>query len=216
MSTNATTPVPAATTAGAAKAKVDYQSFLKLMTAQLRNQDPLAPMDGSQFITQLAQFSTVEQSVEANATLTQLLDTLKASTTRFDMAFLGRTVEASTDTFGLTGGEARLAYAVDASAAKVRIDILDGEGKPVRSLPGEIGAGRHELHWDGRLTDGSAAPDGTYRVKVVAQNAAGDALDAATVVSDRVKEVRQVDGASIFVLEGGAQIGAGDILGISA
>lgn len=199
-----------------AKATVDYQSFLKLLTAQLRNQDPLAPMDATQFITQLAQFSTVEQGMQTNQTLTQLLETLKASSARFDMAYLGRTVDAATDVAGLVDGELRMAYAVDPEATEVRVDILGADGKVVRSLPGKTGSGRHELLWDGSLADGTSAPDGTYRIKIVAKNAAGDPLDAATVVTDRVREIRQVDGTSLFVLDGGATVRAEDILGIRA
>lgn len=205
-----------ATTASDAKATVDYQSFLKLLTAQLRNQDPLAPMDATQFITQLAQFSTVEQGMQTNQTLTQLLETLKASSARFDMAYLGRTVDASADVAGLAEGGLTVAYAVDPAATEVRIDILDLDGKVVRSLPGETGSGRHELRWDGSLADGGSAPDGGYRIRVVARNAAGDPLDAATVVTDRVREIRQVDGGSLFVLDGGATVRAEDILGIRA
>jgi flagellar basal-body rod modification protein FlgD len=205
-----------ATTAADSKTAVDYQSFLKLLTAQLRNQDPLAPMDATQFITQLAQFSTVEQAMQTNQTLTQLLETLKASSTRFDMAYLGRTVDASTDVAGLVDGELKVAYAVDPAATEVRIDILDLDGKVVRSLPGETGSGRHEVRWDGSLAGGGSAPDGSYRIRIVAKNAAGDPLDAATVVTERIREIRQVDGTSLFVLDGGATVRAEDILGIRA
>jgi flagellar basal-body rod modification protein FlgD len=205
----------AASPDAAAKASVDYQSFIKLLTAQLKNQDPLAPMDASQFMSQLAQFSTVEQAVQTNQKLESVLGELKSSGARFDMAYLGRKVEASTDTFGLTGGTNNLAYTVDAGAATVRIDIVDDSGRTVRSLPGETGAGRHALAWDGKRTDGSTAPDGTYRTKIVARNKAGDTVASASVVVDTVKEVRQVDGASLFTLTGGAKVQGKDILGFT-
>jgi flagellar basal-body rod modification protein FlgD len=213
--TDKTGAAAAAAPDAAAKASVDYQSFLKLLTAQLKNQDPLAPMDASQFMTQLAQFSTVEQAVQTNQKLESVLGELKSSGARFDMAYLGRKVEASTDTFGLTGGTNNLAYTVDAGAATVRIDIVDDSGRTVRSLPGETGAGRHALAWDGKRTDGSTAPDGTYRTKIVARNKAGDTVASASVVVDTVKEVRQVDGASLFTLTGGDKVQGKDILGVT-
>lgn len=197
------------------KTAVDYESFLRLLTAQLQNQDPLAPMDATQFVSQLAQFSTVEQGMQSNRKLSELLETLKSSASRFDMAYLGRRVEAATDMVGLKEGEARAAYAVDGAAASVRIDILDGQGTVVRTIQGETGAGRHSLVWDGRRADGSTVPDGPYRLRVTARNAAGDAVPSATVVSDRIKEIRQVDGASLFLLEGGGLIRAEDMLSVS-
>jgi flagellar basal-body rod modification protein FlgD len=197
------------------KTAVDYESFLRLLTAQLQNQDPLAPMDATQFVSQLAQFSTVEQGMQSNRKLSELLETLKSSSSRFDMAYLGRRVEAATDVVGLKDGEAKAAYAVDASAASVRIDILDAEGVVVRTIKGETGAGRHSLVWDGKRADGTAAPEGPYRLQVIARNAAGDTVPSATVVSDTIKEIQQVDGSSLFLLEGGGLIRAEDMLSVS-
>ena len=99
------------------KATVDYESFLKLLTAQLRNQDPLAPMDATQFMTQLAQLSTVEQSMRSNDTLGKVLDTLKSSGMRMDMALLGRKVEVASDQLSLTGGNAQATVAFTAPAS---------------------------------------------------------------------------------------------------
>lgn len=197
------------------KAAVDYESFLRLLTAQLQNQDPLAPMDATQFVSQLAQFSTVEQGMQSNRKLSELLETLKSSSSRFDMAYLGRRVEAATDVFGLKEGEAKAAYAVDASAASVRIEVLDAEGVVVHTAQGQTAAGRHEFTWDGKRADGSTLPDGPYRLRVTARNSAGDTVPSATVVSDTIKEIQQVGGSSLFLLEGGGLIRAEDMLSVS-
>jgi flagellar basal-body rod modification protein FlgD len=153
--------------------------------------------------------------VQTNQKLDSVLDELKSSGARFDMAYLGRKVEASTDTFGLTGGSNNLAYTVDASAASVQISIVDGSGQTIRTLKGDASAGQHALVWDGKRSDGSTAPDGTYKVKIVARNKAGDTVTSASVVTDTVKEVRQVDGASLFTLTGGAQVHSSDIVSVT-
>ncbi|HYH20747.1 MAG TPA: FlgD immunoglobulin-like domain containing protein, partial [Azospirillum sp.] len=168
-----------------------------------------------QFMAQLAQLSTVEQGVKTNDTLKQVLETLKNSGMRMDMAYLGRTVEASTDTLALSGGTAKMAYAVEGSAASVKIDVLDAAGRTVHSAAGSPQAGRQVFAWDGKRADGGTAPDGTYHVRITAKDKAGATLKAATVVTDTVKEVRTVDGATQFLLKGGATVRAEDILSAS-
>lgn len=194
---------------------LNYETFLKLLTAQLQNQDPLAPMDATQFMNQLAQLSTVEQSMKTNDTLGQVLDTLKSSGMRADMAYLGRTVEASSDSLTLTNGAAQTAYAVDGNPAKVDIAVLDSAGKTVYSADGAAQSGRQVFSWNGKRSDGTQAADGTYKIKVTAVDAAGTSLNTATVLTDTVKEVRTENGTTKFVLKSGATIADTDVLAAS-
>ncbi|MBK1840844.1 flagellar hook assembly protein FlgD [Azospirillum sp. YIM B02556] len=222
MTTTSGTGLPTTTTKTAAaateepkKATVDYESFLKLLTAQLRNQDPLAPMDATQFMTQLAQLSTVEQSMRSNDTLGKVLDTLKSSGMRMDMALLGRKVEVASDQLSLTGGKAEAAYTVDGSPASVKLEVLNGAGSVVYSTPGSPKTGRQVFDWTGRTASGGTAPDGVYTLRVTAKDKDGKALNSATVVTDTVAEVRSVDGASKFVLKNGATVDSGAVLSAS-
>lgn len=217
MTTTTATTTTGTTGTGqaAGKATVDYESFLKLLTAQLRNQDPLSPMDATQFMTQLAQLSTVEQGVRTNETLTQVLDTLKSSGMRLDMAYLGRQVEASSDRIALAGGEARMAYAVDGTAASVTVEVLNSAGTTIHKAAGATGTGRQTFTWNGRTASGGTAADGVYTVKVTAKDKDGKALDVATVVTGTVSEVRTEDGATRFLLGNGITVGGGDILSAS-
>ncbi|MBK3775948.1 flagellar hook assembly protein FlgD [Azospirillum sp. YIM DDC1] len=207
----ATTPPSAA----AKKQTVDYEAFLKLLTAQLRNQDPLSPMDATQFMTQLAQLSTVEQGVRTNETLGQVLDTLKNSGMRLDMAYLGRKVEAASDRISLSEGKAEMAYAIDGAAASVKIEVVNDAGQVIYSAPGSPKTGRQTFTWDGKRSDGTAAADGTYLVRVTAKDKAGASLTTATVTTDTVAEVRSVNGETQFVLKGGATVKGTDILSAS-
>lgn len=212
------TGTAASTAKGAAdsgKATVDYDSFLRLLTAQLRNQDPLAPMDATQFMTQLAQLSTVEQAMRSNDTLAQVLDAVKSSGMRMDMALLGRTVEAASDTLALDGGTGSIAYTVDGVPAAVRIEVLDRNGQTLRAVDGIPAAGRQTFTWDGRTGTGATAPDGLYTVRITAKDKDGNALETASVVSDTVSEVRNVDGVSRLVLKSGAVVDADAVLSAS-
>ncbi|HYF86647.1 flagellar hook assembly protein FlgD [Azospirillum sp.] len=223
MTTTPSTGVTAATTAKSAaasaeeakKATVDYESFLKLLTAQLRNQDPLAPMDASQFMTQLAQLSTVEQSMRSNDTLGKVLDTLKSSGMRMDMALLGRRVEVESNQLSLTGGKAEAAYTVDGQPASVKLEVLNSAGNVVHSTPGALQTGRQVFSWTGRTPSGGTAPDGLYTLRVTAKDKDGKALNTATVVTDTVAEVRSVDGATKFVLKNGATVSSDAVLSAS-
>ncbi|GLR83196.1 flagellar hook assembly protein FlgD [Azospirillum oryzae] len=197
------------------KPTVDYESFLKLLTAQLRNQDPLAPMDATQFMTQLAQLSTVEQSMRSNDTLGKVLDTLKSSGMRMDMALLGRKVEVASDQLSLADGKAQAAYTVEGTPASVKLEVLNGAGSVVYSSPGSLKTGRQVFDWTGRTTSGGTAPDGVYTLRVTAKDKDGKALNTATVVTDTVAEVRSVDGVSKFVLKNGATVDSGAVLSAS-
>lgn len=197
------------------KPTVDYESFLKLLTAQLRNQDPLAPMDASQFMTQLAQLSTVEQSMRSNDTLGKVLDTLKSSGMRMDMALLGRKVEVESNQLSLTEGKAEAAYTVDGQPASVKLEVLNSAGNVVHSMPGALQTGRQVFSWTGQTAGGGTAPDGLYTLRVTAKDKDGKALNTATVVTDTVAEVRSVDGATKFVLKNGATISSDAVLSAS-
>lgn len=205
----------AAATEETKKPTVDYESFLKLLTAQLRNQDPLAPMDATQFMTQLAQLSTVEQSMRSNDTLGKVLDTLKSSGMRMDMALLGRKVEVASDQLSLTEGKAQAAYTVEGTPASVKLEVLTSAGSVVYSSPGSLKTGRQVFDWTGKTASGGTAPDGVYTLRVTAKDKDGKALNTATVVTDTVAEVRSVDGASKFVLKNGATVDSGAVLSAS-
>jgi len=200
------------------KTTSDYQTFLKLLTAQLKNQDPLSPMDATQFVTQLATFSQVEQLVNANKGLTQLVDATGANTNRMDLAYIGRTVEAQTDRFSFDGQNAPLAYAVGKDSKTVEIQIKSADGTVIKTIAGETAEGRHEITWDGTQDDGTKAPAGTYLVEAVAKTDKGDKVDAVVVVTDQVKEVifSPDAGGAVLVLKGGGQVRSADVMKVSS
>jgi len=209
-------PVAAGTTelnsAASVRLAADTQSFLKLMTAQLANQDPLAPMDPTQFVSQLAQFSTVEQAVQSNLRLGEVLSELRASGDRLDLSYLNRRVEVLSEHIALAQGGAQARYSIPPDTAAAEIRILDADGRLVRSLPAETLPGQHALTWDGRDAAGLPRADGPYRVEVVARNSAGDSLPTAMTVNAQVTRVHRQDGTTLFQLDNGLLVGREDIL----
>lgn len=157
----------------------NFENFLKLLTTQLRQQDPLAPMDSETFTQQLVQFAGVEQALRANERLDALIETVRMGQLLTAAGYVGRQVElAGEELFLPAEGEARIAYVLPETAASVRLRVLDGQGRVVHERDAPVAAGRHLLLWDGRGDDGQRLEPGSYRVEVTALDAEGAPIEA--------------------------------------
>jgi flagellar basal-body rod modification protein FlgD len=182
---NATTNTNAAT-----KGLSDtFDTFLKLLTAQLQNQDPLSPMDSSKFTEQLVQYSQVEQQIASNTKLDTLAAQLKASSAGSALSYLGNTATFNSDAKALTDDGASWKYALGASSVDTKISIVDAKGNTVYTTTGERGAGAHDFAWDGKTNSGADAPDGIYHLKVAATDADGKTIETAIAVQEMITGV---------------------------
>jgi flagellar basal-body rod modification protein FlgD len=173
----------------------DYDMFLRLMTAQLKNQDPLQPLDGTQFVAQLAQFSGVEQQIKTNERLDSMLGALTRSAAEVSLAFLGRTVETVSSSVELRAdAPAPFAFEVERSASKAVAVVTDAAGVEVRKFDVDATVrGRTEASWDGLDSLGTRATPGVYAIRVQIYDDAGKkvidelpTLTRATVVEARI------------------------------
>jgi flagellar basal-body rod modification protein FlgD len=144
----------------------DLDSFLLLLTTQLKNQDPLAPLDSNEFTGQLVAFAGVEQQIATNDHLEQLLNLQSASLAASIIGFVGTDVVAEVSQVPLQGGEAKFTYSLTGNAKNVVISITDDKGNIMLTKAGELSAGDHEFVWDGNDVNGQKVPDGPYRVSV--------------------------------------------------
>jgi flagellar basal-body rod modification protein FlgD len=186
-----TTQQAAAPTNKAATELADtFDTFLKLLTAQLQNQDPLSPMDSAKFTEQLVQYSQVEQQIAGNTKLDALAAQLKAGAAGTALSYLGKTALFDSNAAGLVDGEAKWQYAIDAGAATATLTVTDSKGKVVYTAEGDAAAGPHAFEWDGTQTgtDQKAAP-GTYYLAVTARDGANEAIDTAVAVSEHITGV---------------------------
>lgn len=185
----------------------DINAFLKLMVAQVRNQDPMQPMDSTQWVAQLAQFSSVEQQVQSNSKLADVLTELKSTSERMDLSYIGRTVEVEGTEVALKDGKLTARYTVPDGAASTSVYVLDSSGTVVRSFSSDSTAGTYNLSWDGKTSDGVQLEDGTYTIYVDAKNDAGKAVAGSSVTYDAtVTRVRRVDGETLFDLSTGTSV----------
>jgi flagellar basal-body rod modification protein FlgD len=186
------------------KLDADLNRFLTLLISQLQNQDPLEPLDANQFTSQLVQFASVEQQIYQNANLEKLLAAQQTTELASTVGYLGKQVEASGNTLPLQDGKAFAFYTLPQTASEATITIKDATGKTVAALPANAAAGRHEVHWDGRATNGRKLPDGTYSFQLEATDRSGNAIPATQTYSGRV--------TGIMADETGTRLSLGDKL----
>ncbi len=168
----------------------NFDTFLVLLTAQLQNQDPLSPMDSTQFTEQLVQFSQVEQQIRTNEQLEGLVGQYQAASAGAALSYLGRDAIIEADETYLAGGEANWAYRLPEAATDLTINVRDSRGRVIYSSTTEArGAGEHLFTWDGTTTDGETAPDGVYTLEIEASNADGEELTASIAVRETIMGV---------------------------
>jgi flagellar basal-body rod modification protein FlgD len=197
-------------------------TFLKLLVAQMNNQDPLNPVDNSQVTSQMAQISTVTGISTLNGTVSQLVSQLQQSQAMQSTQMAGHTVlvpgnaltlatsaaaSGSTPTSAAYGG-----FKLSQAADSVSVTVKDSSGATVRTLNlGALGAGVQDFSWDGSTNSGAQAAAGSYTYSVAAQ-AAGQAVTATAYSAQQVVGVApQSDGSVQFLLANGSQVGFGSI-----
>jgi flagellar basal-body rod modification protein FlgD len=197
-----------ASVSGSAAGLADnFETFLTLLTEQMKNQDPLSPMDSTQFVNQLVQFSSVEQQINQNKNLEALIGLQLAASQSGAAAYLGRDVSVSTPLAELTDGEASWSYSLPRAAAEGKLVIENAEGKIVRVADSGRAQGAHEFIWDGKDNTGVALPNGVYRLSVAALDSAGDEIAATTENRGRVTAVDFTgEGPVVFIGKVGASL----------
>jgi flagellar basal-body rod modification protein FlgD len=146
----------------------NMDAFLLLLTTQLKNQDPLSPQDSTQWVTQLVQFSGVEQAIHQRQALENLVNLQLAWQSTNAVGYIGKTVEASGEHVYLEKGEATIRYTLDDDAGQATVIIKDLSGKTVRELTVDRTKGTHTVTWNGKDSNGVALDDGFYSVSVKA------------------------------------------------
>jgi len=193
----------------------DYQSFLNLLVAQVSNQDPLEPMESSQFVSQLAQLTQVEQSVQVNSQMEALRRQLSLNAALSETALIGREVTVPSETFTLDETGGRFSYELGTAAETVQLQIRDASGTLIAVMdqpPAEAGV-RRDVIWDGRTADGGFAEPGRYSLSVAALTASGEAGSYQSYSAARVTAIDYSGGSTWLQLADGSRVSSGDIIG---
>ena len=204
------TSKPAAV-AGADTASATQDRFMKLLITQMKNQDPLNPLDNAQVTSQLAQLSTVTGIDKLNATMGTLKDSYQSSQALQATSLIGHGVLVPGSTTNLAGGKAVLGMDLPGAADAVSVTIRDGSGKVVRKMDlGPQAAGTLPLAWDGKTDKGAAAASGQYSFEVSATSA-GAALKPTTLSYDQVGSVSTGASGTKLNLSGGGSAALSDV-----
>lgn len=208
-----TNPTTAATVKGPNQA-LDQDQFLKLLLAQLKHQDPLNPVDNTQFIAQLAQFSQLEQTKQMSSALSKFVTQQNVSNNSSLVGLVGRRVSAAGSSVVLTPGTpAPLSYSLAGEAASVIVQVASASGVPVRAfdLKGQP-AGPQTIAWDGKDQNGNTLPAGTYAFTVKATTGKDIPVAATTLQIGQVTAVTFADGIPKIVLNNGQSVAPSQIL----
>ena len=173
------TPVTPPTTADTTGSNsLGQNDFMKLLLAQLANQDPTAPQDDQAFVAQLAQFAQLEASQGTNTRLDTLVSAQAASQQTQAVGFIGKSVDFRTDTMTLEAGLSTTSQvSLTGAASAVSVTVLDSTGKAVRTMKmGAQVAGAVNVVWDGNDDGGNREPPGVYSLNVSATDAAGKSV----------------------------------------
>jgi flagellar basal-body rod modification protein FlgD len=153
----------------------DYNTFLKLLTTQLKNQDPLSPMDTNTFTQQLVMMNGVQQQLQTNALLQTLVNASSGAGPAVNL--IGKQVTASSPTVGFSGGQANWTYELDGNASSATLSITDEANNVVWSQAApDLSSGQHPFTWNGQTLSGGKVTSGNYTLHIKANDANLQAL----------------------------------------
>ncbi len=193
--------------------------FLKLLVTQMRNQDPINPMDGKEFAAQLAQFNSVEQLINVNKGIEMLAqsqqDLNSGLNNSMAASLVGKEVKGLSNQVSLKDGSAVIDFKLKNASTEAEVVITDSIGNIVRSEQlGSLGNGDQSWTWDGTSNTGESVPEGTYSFEIKAQNENGD-VESITFTRGIAESVKYTE-EGVKLLVNGAYISIGNIEEISS
>jgi flagellar basal-body rod modification protein FlgD len=206
-STQSAAAAAAASPTASSSGSIDQADFMQLLVAQLQNQDPTAPVQGTEFVTQLAQFALLQQSTAQSQSLSTLSTQLTGISNNQSTDLVGQTVTISGNSVTFDGSVATPTNVTLAAAAtNVTATITNSSGSVVQTLNlGGHAAGAMPIPWNGQDSAGGQVPAGTYTVNVTATDSSGAAVSVSQNVTGVVQSVSFSQGYPELTLTSGAQ-----------
>lgn len=188
---------------GALSFTQNFNTFLTLLTTQLKNQDPLNPMDTNQFTQQLVEFSEVEQQIKTNSQLSTMISNQTASETIAALPMVGQEIQYNGNQAALENGQATFSYTLPSSAASTSLIVQDASGNTVYSTTGQTAAGTYAFNWNGQNNAGQQQPDGgIYTLTVQAQDSNNQPITVTTTAVGTVTGVNVNNNVATFNVSG--------------
>lgn len=197
-----------------ARLNTNFNDFLRILTTQLQNQDPLDPMDSTQFTNQLVMFSQVEQQLSTNSKLDNLLKLQNTNVVSNALGYVGKDVTFTGNEVYYEGSPLAVTYTMKGNAVKGDLRIVDETGNVIRTIGLGNLNGTQTATWNGKDDSNQAVPNGVYTVRLDALDEAGAKVDSTMSVPGTVDGIETVDGAVQLQLTGNRTIPLTDILSI--
>ena len=186
--TTTSSAASAASSAAAPNLAGNFNEFLQLLTTQLQHQDPTSPLDPNQFTQELVQFSSVEQQINTNTSLTTMIALQQTQQAASALQFIGANVAVSGTTAQLANGQASWNYSVT-QPATASINILDSSGTTVYSTSQTVQPGSQSFVWNGMDGQGNSFPSGPYTISISAVGTSGQSVPVTTQIQGVVTGV---------------------------
>lgn len=201
--TNTTTATSTSGTTSSANMSSNTTMFLKLLVAQMKNQDPTKPQDPTQMVTQLAQFNTLQQQITSTQYLKQMA-AIQSSGSNNAASYLGHTAVVNSANFSFDGATAqKLLVNMSSAAANASVQVVDSTGKVVATLnSGPMPAGNSSFSWNGATDTGGTAAAGSYSIQVSATDASGQSVSSTAKTTGTVSAVDLSSGTTQLIVNG--------------
>lgn len=188
--TSASNPAASVSSALANSTEIasNFTTFLQLLTTQLKNQDPLSPMDTNQFTQQLVEFASVEQQMKTNDTLSTLVSLQQSAQTTQALSLVGANVVVNGNTAQLANGQATWSLTAT-QPATATVTVTAPSGQTVYTTTGTVNPGSQVFTWNGVGNDGTTWPAGNYTLTTTAVTAGGQSTTVTTQVEGQVTSV---------------------------
>jgi flagellar basal-body rod modification protein FlgD len=199
----------------AGKTALGKEDFLKLLVTQLSQQDPLNPTDSTQFVTQLSQFSSLEQLVNIREGMDMLAIVETAGSSAQMVSFIGKTVKVSDQVIVWEQGQttAPIDFTLDGDAKDVKVFVKDANGKTVKTIDaGSLNAGSQQVAFDGKDEQGNAVEPGSYTFEVSAKDESGAEVGVSSTSNGVVTGVTFENGYPELVLSDGRKVQLGSVI----
>ncbi len=202
---------------GSSKSVLGKDDFLKLLMTQLKNQDPMNPMQSTDFIAQTAQFTSLEQLTNMNTLLQQLSSQSGATSAAGASALIGKNVTVNGSPFRYDGlQQVPLTFTSPSTAATVAVQVRDANGNLVRTISlGPQAAGTYRITFDGLGDDGARLPSGSYQYQVIATGSTGTAISGVTTGGGKVSAI-SVDAGVLNLVIGTQHVPLTSLVGVGS
>lgn len=181
----------------------NFETFLTLLTAQLQNQDPLEPVDSTEFTNQLVQFSGVEQQIQTNKNIAELISITTASTAASLSGYLGQTIEVNSITGDLGEEGLNWFYDMPDGIEKVNLTIQSQDGKIVYTDDISTKEGEAAYTWTGQTTSGKELTEGRYSLVIRAEDANGELVNVPVKLRTQVNGIDMASGGTALSTDSG-------------